>query len=122
MSDKEPQDSKRLRVFYQNGPFHRTVFVGGAWAGVSPNGLVQVGIFNDLRPMPEMVVHGVVDDSLGPEIEKLEKQGVVREVEATLLMPLTIAKSLLPLIQQMIDQIEATQAAQKTPAEKPASE
>ena len=83
MSDKTPQDSKRLRVFYQNGPFHRTVFVGGAWAGVSPNGLVQVGTFNDLRPMPEMVVHGVVDDSLGPEIEKLEKQGVVREVEAT---------------------------------------
>ena len=112
MSSEATSDSKKLRVFYQNAPFHRTVYVGGAWAGITPTGLVQVGLFNDLRPMPEMVTLDVVDDTVGQEIEKLEKQGVIREVEATVLMPLVVAKSLLPLIQQMIDQLEMIQKAQ----------
>ena len=112
-----PQDTKNLRVFYQNSTFHRTVFAGGVWAGVTPNGLVQLGFFNDLRPMPEMVTHGVVNDELGPEIETLEKKGIVREVETTVLLPLPMAKSLLPLIQQMIDQLEAIQKARAEKAE-----
>ena len=119
MSSDQPSDSKKIRVFYQNAPFHRTVYAGGAWAGITPTGLVQVGLFNDLRPMPEMVTLDVVDDAVGSEIEKLEKQGVIREVEATVLMSLPVAKSLLPLLQQMIDQLETIQKAQAEKAALP---
>jgi hypothetical protein len=59
MSDEE-QESRNVKVFYQNSPLHRAVFAGGAWAGITPNGLLQVALFNDLRPMPEIVVLDVV--------------------------------------------------------------
>lgn len=108
----EESESRKIQFFYQNAPFHRTVFVSGAWAGVTPSGLVQLGLFNDLHPMPEMVIQEVVEDTLGPEIEKLEKRGVIREVEATVVMSLSTAKLILPLIQQMIDQLETIQKAQ----------
>ena len=76
MPDQEPEESRKIKVFYQNAVSHRTLFVGGAWAGITPNGFVQLGLFNDLRPMPEMVTHGVIDDTFGPEIEKDRKSVV----------------------------------------------
>jgi hypothetical protein len=109
MSSEEPQ---KIKVFYQNSANHQTLFVGGAWAGIAPNGLIQLGLFNDLRPMPEMVTHGVVNDEMGPELEKLEKRGVIREVEATLLIPLPIAISILQLVQQTIDKLVEVQNSQ----------
>jgi hypothetical protein len=114
----EETESRKLQFFYQTAPFHRTTFISGAWAGITPSGLIQLGLFNDLRPMPEMVIQEVVGDTLGAEIEKLEKRGVIREIEATVIMPLATAKLILPLIQQMIDQLDTIQKAQ---AEKSAS-
>ncbi len=117
MSDTEQQGSKQqIKIFYQYGSLHRTIVVSGAWAGITPAGFVQLGFSNDLRPMPEMVVHDIVNDEVGPEVEKLERQGVVREVEATVLIALPVAKSLIPLIQQMIDQLEAIHKAQEEKA------
>ena len=119
MSDKVPKESEKIRVYYQNSALHRTLFVSGAWAGLTPTGLIQLALFNDLHPMPEMVTHAVVADAIGPEADKLEKQGIIREVEATILIPPQIAQSLLPLIQQMIDQAETLKAAKKAQTEQP---
>jgi hypothetical protein len=118
MSDEVQKESEKIRVYYQNSALHRTLFVSGAWAGLTPTGLIQIALFNDLHPMPEMVTHDIVADAIGPETDKLEKRGVIREVEATILIPPQIAQSLLPLMQQMIDQAETLRAAKQAQTEK----
>lgn len=95
-----------VKIYYEKSKQHRTINISGAWVGVTPTLGVQLALYNDLRPMPELTTNAVTKEGkLGSEIETLEKKGIVRETEVTVVMAPQVAAELLRLIQQMLNQI-----------------
>ena len=69
----------------------RVLHVDGAWGGISPDGYIQMAIFSERRAIPRRVVYQLSEGRVGPEIEREERPGLVREVEADLVMSLEAA-------------------------------
>lgn len=107
MSEGE-QDSKKLAFYYQKTRHHRTIRADGAWAGLTPQLEVQFALFMDLRPMPDYTLNEIVGDGLGKELERVERSGVLREVQATVTMTVENAEEFIKLLAQMIAQAKHT--------------
>ena len=59
MTDTAPN---QIKLFYEKSLSHRTIHVDGVWAGISPQGSVQLTIFNDLRPVPDYTLNAINPD------------------------------------------------------------
>jgi hypothetical protein len=106
MAEEKEEASKDVKIFYEKSPLYRTVRATGAWAGITPQGEVQIMVFNDLRPLPEFVRQEITDDrTLGKEIEKVERKGVLREIEVNIAIAPDVAIALVGLIEQMLEQL-----------------
>lgn len=107
--NKEPES---IAVYYQNARHHRSINADGVWVGVAPTGKVQFAVYNELRPMPEIVLHAVSKDGrLGEKVEEVTKTGVIREAQVSVLMDPALVVKFIELLQQMLSQIEALKVA-----------
>lgn len=90
----------RLEFHYIKSSNFRVIHVDGAHGGVSPRQKIQMAIFSERSPIPQFTAHQVErkgsELKLGKEIAgaKISKQGVVREVEAELLMDVETAEAI----------------------------
>jgi len=100
---KEPQhgaNGERLEFHYIKSSSFRVIHVDGAHGGVSPRQKIQMAVFSERSPIPQFTAHQVTPEGsgfkVGKEIEgtKISKKGVVREVEAELLMDLETAEAI----------------------------
>jgi hypothetical protein len=98
---------KKIAFFYQNSPLSRTVHADGAWAGLTPQLEIQFSFFNDLRPTPEYILHRLTDQGLGEEVERIERQGVIREVEVNVVMNPANVEELIKLLSRMVAEVHA---------------
>jgi hypothetical protein len=88
--------SNRLEFHYKKSNYFRVIKVNGAWGGLTPNSDVQMSIFSERLPLPDLDEYEISD---GGKITKLVRKiaktkGVIREVEATLTMTPSVAKAL----------------------------
>ncbi len=105
MSD-ETAKPKEIRFVYEKARHHRTMHADGAWSGLTPHAEVQVSFYNDLRRMPISVTHAVQEnDTIGPGTQK-EASDLVREIDVTVVMNVAVAKGLIALLNQMVEQAE----------------
>lgn len=111
----EPKKIEQVRFIYQKARHHRTFHADGAWAGITPQSEIQVAFFNDLKPMPDEVVHAVTEEGhLGVEISrKHDQEDVIREANVTVVMNKNSVRLLMALLDNMAKQIEA--ATEGTP-------
>src|SRR5215210_675675 len=87
---------ERVRFVYQKARHHRTFHADGVWAGITPQLEIQFAFFNDLKPMPDEVIHRLKDDgSLGEEVSRDMQQSVTREVNVTVVMNKEAVKQML---------------------------
>lgn len=100
---KEPQrdaNGERLEFHYIKSSGFRVIHVDGAHGGVSPRQKIQMAVFSERSPIPQFTAHQVTQEGsglkVGKEIQgaKISKRGVVREVEAELLMDLETAEAI----------------------------
>jgi len=92
------------------GNFFRVIHVDGAFGGVTPRLDIRMAIFNERHPIPSVMFHHITPDGgLGEEISenRVTKEGVVREVEADLVMDYNTAKSIHEWLGNKIATIEA---------------
>lgn len=71
------------------------IHVEGAHGGVTPTGKIQIAVFNDRQPIPQQTIHEVASTGkVGDEVkeERITRGGIVREVEAELIIDLDGAK------------------------------
>ncbi|MCL1470645.1 hypothetical protein [Argonema antarcticum] len=113
--DKELQQQddspplKEIKFNYIKSNLFRVVRVDGIWAGITPNLDINVNLCSERYPIPQQTLHKIdPDGSIGEEIidERISRDGIVREVEVGAVMDISTAKSLIELLQELIEQVE----------------
>jgi hypothetical protein len=103
-----PDGDSRLSFHYQKTSNYRTIHVDGATLSSTPRGLFALSLFNERAVIPRVVRRAIVsqDDfnvTLGEEevIESLE--GVMRQVEATIMLDSRTLRDLFEIFKEAID-------------------
>jgi hypothetical protein len=84
-----PAVISEVRFYQIKSNFFRVVHADGVWASVNPHGHVHLAFYNERSPLPQEVVHPVLEGNvLGDEIlsKRVTKQNWVREMEVDIVM------------------------------------
>lgn len=86
--DDTPQ-AETLCFYYLKSNFFRVIHADGGVGGVTPQGNIQIDVYNERLPLPQQVVYSLnTDYTLGEEImeRRVSKEGIVREVEVQIVL------------------------------------
>lgn len=90
--------------------FFRVIHADGVWGGVTPHLQIQMAFFSERLPIPEIVKHTITPDGqLGKEVvaDRVTREGVVREIEASVVVSLEVAKVLRAWLDEKIQLAES---------------
>ncbi len=101
-------EERSVTFHYIKSNHFRAIHSDGGIGGLTPSGLIHLSIYNERPALPQQAVHkidnnGHVSDS--PE-KVVTKNGIVREVEADILMNLQTARGLRDWLSLNIDALE----------------
>ena len=111
--DEKP---KKLRYHFIKSNAFRSIHADGVFGGVTPRLTIAATFFNERPPLPDQTVHEINDNgTVGDEIkdERISRDGIVRELEANLIMDVEFAKALRNWLTTKIDLIEEQLKEQK---------
>lgn len=101
-------DQNKVTFHYIKDPSFRTSVTTGAIGGLTIHRLININFYIDRTPIPQSITNSVNQDgTLGNEVNRDSKQGVVREVQFGLEMDVRTAKDIIDFLQQMIIQVES---------------
>jgi hypothetical protein len=90
---------------YLKSPTYRTVHADGVFGGPTPSGLLELTIFSERFPIPTLTKHKVVNSRVGEEIERVARDGIVRELEVGCVMTIEAASLMRDWLDQNIAQL-----------------
>src|SRR5438874_1780807 len=85
-----------VRFDYIKSNLFRVIHADGVVGGLTPRLDIHMDFWSERFPIPQRVVHTLTDDgTLGEELktERLTREGIVREVEAGVVLDLEVAKA-----------------------------
>ena len=89
----------------------RVVHCDGVWGGATPRGLINMNFYSERSTIPQKTVCKVLEAGhIGPEIKREGKEGIIREIDFSVILDVNTAKSLLEWLKAHIDRIEAIEA------------
>jgi hypothetical protein len=96
----------------------RVIHADGAIGGVSPQGYVHMALYNERRAIPTKIVHALDGSKLGSEIQSKRegRRGMVREIEADIVLGIEEARALQMWLTNQISQIEKLISEQQLPS------
>ena len=104
--------------YVKSGDF-RVVHADGVWGGATFRGYITMSFFSERHPIPRKISREVNSGgTLGQEISRDSKEGVVRDVQVEVMMDLAMAKSMIPWLNEKIQILEEIQRAQAQAQEK----
>jgi hypothetical protein len=105
-SDKsEPMQS--IDIHYIKIPSYRTFCTSGAFGGITPKGQIYMELFVERAATPQVVTHQINDNgSLGKELKRQGKVGVVREIECGIVFDIGTAKSMKRWLEDKINEYD----------------
>jgi hypothetical protein len=113
-AEEQSKDQPSLVQFdYLKSSLFRVMHVDGVHGGISPRGQIQMALFNERLAIPRQTVHELTAaGALGKEVveARVQRKGIVREVEAELLMSIDTAKSVVGWLKERIEQLEEIHA------------
>jgi hypothetical protein len=107
------EESRTLSFRYHKSQSFRVIHADGAFGGLTPRRGIFLAFYNERFPIPEVTVQQVTAGGrLGDEVtsQRQAKEGIVREVEAGIVMDPEVAKSLVVWLNEKIieaDRIES---------------
>lgn len=111
-SDLEKEEMpSRVKFHFIKSPFFRVVHVDGVYGGITPHGYIHMAVFNERSAIPQLVEHELKDRQVGPEIDRVSKEGIVREIESDLLFDVETARSLAGWLTSKIEEVEKIKRA-----------
>ena len=120
----EPTNGKtneRLTFHYIKSSHFRVIHADGAWGGLTPRLDIHMALYSERPAIPDLIEQEINEDqSLGKEHAIHGKDGIVREVEADIVMSYPTAKALHGWLTQMLGHVEKIVAANAP--EKPVKE
>lgn len=99
-------DDNKIKIQYLKTKSSDSRVATGAYAGITPNGLIDIYFFSDIIPLPTYVEHEIENGILGKELSKEVHKGPTREVHTNLLIDNLTAKMIVKLLQSKIDESE----------------
>jgi hypothetical protein len=100
-----------LLIHYTKSPAFRTIHMGGVFGGVVPSAdcSIQLSVFSERVSIPDLEVYTIPEGggpATGPSRVINSRPGLVREVEANLILSPKVAKSLYEWLGAMIEAAE----------------
>lgn len=90
----KPVDVSKAQISYIKSNLYRVIFAEGAYGGVSPRGMISFALYNERQAIPRNSEVTVTDRSVLSEAITDTRGGLVREVEAQIMMGLDEAAEL----------------------------
>lgn len=106
---KPDRTTQKIRFHYIKSSAFRTIHADGVFGGVTPRLNISATFYNERGPLPDQTVQDVREDgTLGTEIleERIIRDGILRELEANIVMDVAVAKSLVKWLNEKIALIE----------------
>ncbi|AQQ70701.1 hypothetical protein SMSP2_01059 [Limihaloglobus sulfuriphilus] len=96
---------KSLKFQYLKADTYVTYHVDGVFGGITPKGMVHMDVFTEKFPTPSCVSHELTGEGkLGKEIDRVVRDGVIRELQAGMVMDLMTARQLRDWLSAKIDE------------------
>lgn len=109
-----PKQADSVKFHYIKGNDFRVIHVDGALGGPTPQGLIHIAVFSERFPIPLQSVHQREDDHFSREpSEIVARDGIVREVEADLMVSANVAKRLVDWLVEAIEKVEELKKQKK---------
>jgi hypothetical protein len=103
----EPEKPRELKFHYIKSNFFRTVHADGVLGGLSPTASIIMNFYSERQAIPKIVTHEIKPDmTLGQELKKEGKEGIVREVEISISMGVPAAQALKDWLETRIKEFE----------------
>ncbi|RJY09941.1 hypothetical protein [Aurantiacibacter aquimixticola] len=111
MSEGKATTETEVRFHYQKSPLYRTIHADGATASSTPKGYAALTFYNERGVIPKVTSRPILDSGDGPEvtlgqevvIESLD--GVMRQLETTVMLDPEMIQELAGLLQRMADNL-----------------
>jgi len=100
-------DLTSVSISYIKSAQFRVVHMDGALGGITPTGNIHLAVYSERPAIPQVVVYGVANGALGDPISQEGRAGVVRELEADLMMSRAAAEGLRNWLDEQIQQLDA---------------
>jgi hypothetical protein len=95
----QQKELQKVPFHYIKNPNYRTIHVDGAHGGLTPHGLLDIAFYAERFPIPTKTVHTVSPEGrIIEEIERVGRDGIVREIEFNIIMSLETAKAIADFI------------------------
>ena len=105
ISEKTKQE---IEFHYLKTNNYRSFHADGAFGGVTPRGNIYIELFLEKAPTPQSIIHEINEDgSLGKEVSRQSKTGVIREIEAGIILDLATAESVRNWLTEKIDSLKS---------------
>ena len=90
------ENRKRIKLNYIKGSLFRVIHSDGVIGGPSPNGRgIHMSLWSERAPIPLQVIHELDDQGhMGKEVERVQRDGIVREVEVDIVITLDTAEAM----------------------------
>ncbi|MEE9260069.1 MAG: hypothetical protein V3U40_03025, partial [Candidatus Scalindua sediminis] len=90
---KKPSQKEKITINYLKTNNYRTYHVDGIFGGITPDTKLYVELFVQRSVTPKVVEHEITEKgTLGKEISRTGKKGIIREIESGLIMDMKVAK------------------------------
>ncbi|MCA1837265.1 MAG: hypothetical protein LC674_00270 [Actinobacteria bacterium] len=107
----EKETPSEISFHLIKGNLFRVIYVEGVYGGVTPRGDFRVAVFNERLPLPDTMFQRITPEGkLGDEIteRRAVRKGIVREIEADLVMNYGTAKVIHKWLGEKIEAFEKT--------------
>lgn len=103
----EPEKPKEIKFHYIKSNFFRTVHCDGVLGGLTPHPNIIMNFYSERQAIPRIVTQEIRPDmTLGQEIKKVGREGIVREVEISISMSLPTAQALRDWLNLRLKEVE----------------
>lgn len=99
-----------VKFHYLKGNFFRVVHADGAIGGITPSREIFFSLFSERGAIPQLIEQAVnADGSLGAEIKKTGKEGIVREIEVGVMLSPTTARRIAEWLAKQAEILDASE-------------
>lgn len=89
----ENMSSNAVKFHLVKGNFFRVIHADGVVGGITPSREIFLSLFNERDAIPQLIEQAInADGSLGEEIKRSGKEGIVREIEVGVMLNVKTAK------------------------------
>ncbi len=108
IDSKQGNSPVNVKFDYIKSNFFRVVHADGVMSSMTPRGQLHLSIWTERNPIPRQVVHAVDEENfLGPEISRISRDAVIREVEVGVTLDISMAKALVNALNQVIQTVDS---------------